>query len=74
MAIKRKRIYTPGGKYIRDSIHGDIFLEDKFVKRYNEVEEKKKIIIQPKAIAGNIYHNQQINHYKNSYIYYIFLI
>ena len=42
-------------------------IEDKFVKRYNEVEEKKKIIIQPKAIAGNIYHNQQINHYKNSY-------
>lgn len=55
MAIKRKRIYTPGGKYIRDSIHGDIFLEDKFVKIIDCPEFQRLRRIKQLSVANMVY-------------------
>lgn len=55
MFIKRKRIYTPGGKFFRDAVHGDIFIEEKFVKIIDCPEFQRLRRIKQLSVANMVY-------------------
>jgi len=64
--MKRKRIYTPGGKYLRDAIHGDIFIADKFLAIIDCAEFQRLRRIKQLSVANMVYPSAEHTRFSHS--------
>jgi len=64
--MERKRIYTPGGKYLRDAVHGDIFIPEKFIKIIDCPEFQRLRRIKQLSVANMVYPSAEHTRFAHS--------